>query len=104
MRIEHTVALGHDHTYITSNYNITTTPELEWGFVIDREKNPCPMHQMKHGRRIPDLLELQHLDISRRCKLTMDEIISVVLYSGPMVSYFDRRVFSFQAGSTSNAC
>jgi hypothetical protein len=96
--------LGHDQTYTTSNYKITTTPELEWGFVIDREKNPCPMHQMTHGRRIQDLQELQHLDISRRCKLTMDEIISVVLYSGPRVSCFDWLVFSFQAGSTSDAC
>ena len=40
---------------------------------------------MKHGRRIPHLYELEKLPQSIEAKLRRDEIILLVLYTGPMV-------------------
>lgn len=87
MKAEHTLAPGHDFKFTTPNYKINTSTALEWRYVVDGEE--VPPDQMLHGRQIPNVKDLH----DRFClKLVFDEIVSIVLYTGPMVSYFSRGI------------
>jgi hypothetical protein len=83
MRAEHCTKAGSAAPFTTLNYRVTTTPEREWAYVVDRD--PCPREDMDHGRRIPDIDELRKLHVARDARLSRFEIIAVVLYTGPMV-------------------
>ena len=110
MRLEHCVSYGHDIPFTTSNYHITTTPEKEWGIIVEGE---CPAQEdMGHGRTIldlalarhwaaPDDLVLSEMDDSASAALEermraaralvtdaglqRSEVAAVILYTGPMV-------------------
>ena len=82
MEAEHCSKAGCDTEFITSNYSITTTPQREWRFVVNRDTSGA---DMRHGRRVLDLEELSQLDTARTAKLCRVELIAVVLYTGPMV-------------------
>jgi hypothetical protein len=61
----------------------TTTCEVEWTIVSHCDESKA---DMRRGRRIPNIDELLELDVSKSANLTRDEVISLVLYTGPMVS------------------
>ncbi len=86
MKAEHCHREGCDYKFETSNHTeIKTHPSKEWEIVV--EKKPCPKEDMRCSRRIPNIDELLKLPLARRSNLTRHEVIAVVLYSGPMVSW-----------------
>ena len=83
MELEHCEKTGHDQVFETTNYKIETTPQREYEIVTGKE---APKEsEMKNGRRIPDLKELEKLPASIDAGLTPVEILMLVLYTGPMV-------------------
>ena len=97
-------AMKHEHaseeTFTTVNYKITTSPSKEWDLV-------CVHKQCEEiGREIPDykkLYEQKKCEIERsiglkdvreeekialkRMVLSEEEIIAIILYTGPMVRF-----------------
>jgi hypothetical protein len=72
------------HTpFLTSNYKITTTPAQEWKVTTEQDESLADMH---HHRRLPNIQELCQSDAATKACLTEVEVISIVLYTGPMVS------------------
>jgi hypothetical protein len=83
VQMEHCKKGGHDYNFETTNYKIKTTSEKEYKIVVGEETvNPA---DMMHSRRIPNLVELQGLEMSTKAGLIRIEIIMLVLYTGPMV-------------------
>ncbi len=86
MESEHTKKPGSDVEFTTSNYKITTTPRNEWEYVVKKKKVENDLH-LKFDRRIPDIEKLLKDDETvKGADLSEDEVISVVLFTGPMVS------------------
>ncbi len=81
--MEHCVKKGHNFEFVTSNYKIKTTSKKEYSLVLGEAK-PDP-EDMMHSRRIPNLAELQELEMSKSAGLLRIEVIMLVLYTGPMV-------------------
>ena len=65
------------------------SPKEEWQLVMEREGNG---DKWNGKRRIPDIKELMELESRKLAGLIKEEVIAIVLYSGPMV-----RPFSFQS-------
>ena len=83
MRLEHCAKYGHDRPFTTTNYHITTTPEKEWAIVVG---NPgAQPSDLSHGRRIRPLEELMQEDLVEEAELIEEEVVAVVLYTGPLV-------------------
>ena len=82
---EHCTRAGHDYAFTSTNYNITTTPEKEWGIVVKRDQ--APVSEMGHGRRIPDAKELVASPQALLAGLMLIEVLAVILYTGPMVKF-----------------
>jgi WD40 repeat protein len=85
MRQEHCERAGCDVQFTTGNYKITTTPSQEWQYIV--ESVPCP--NMGHERRIIPISELLQLDSSKAAKLCEEEVIAIVLYTGPMFQIYN---------------
>ena len=83
MTAEHTAKGMHDVSFTTSNYGVTTTPSAEWEHVAN---GTLPEDERRNGRRMPKVDDLMQLAQSVQCGLTRDEVVAVVLYTGPMVS------------------
>ena len=93
MELEHCHHKCADTEFTTPNYNITTTPKIEYGIVAWEEE--CPVQHMGHGRNIQSISKLRAnmrrinksraLQIVMEAKLSDEEIMAVVLYTGPMV-------------------
>jgi hypothetical protein len=71
-----------DQEFTTSNYNLRTTPALEWSYAVDGVRPPEA--QLSHGRKIRSIDELMQLDIVNAAGLQREEVICVSLYTGPM--------------------
>ena len=102
MEIEHCRRKNSNKNFTTSNYNIETTPETEWEFVVcprrDRDYPHTPRDKTKwkhgnqwageHGR---DMKVLQHfLDLKEVtvAGLGLDEVIGLRLYTGQVLVCF----------------
>jgi WD40 repeat protein len=85
MRQEHCERAGCDVQFTTGNYNITSTPRQEWQYVV--ENVPCP--DMRHKRRLVPISELLQLDICKTAKLCEEEVVAIVLYTGPMFQIYN---------------
>jgi WD40 repeat protein len=85
MRQEHCERAGCNVEFTTGNYTITTTPKLEWQYIV--ESVPCP--DMGHERRIIPISELLQLAISETAKLCEEEVIAIILYTGPMFQIYN---------------
>jgi WD40 repeat protein len=85
MRQEHCERAGCDVQFTTGNYKITTTPREEWQYIV--ENVPCP--DMRHDRRLVPISELLQLDSSKIANLCEEEIIAIVLYTGPMFQIYN---------------
>ena len=83
MELEHCSKYGCDIEFTTSNYKITTTPKLEWNITVNH--HPCPEENIVHGRKIRKLSEVMEVSLVLKAKLIEEEVISIVLYTGPMV-------------------
>ncbi len=81
---------GHDYVFETSNYKIKTTPCSEWLYVVGDDKldrKPCP--DMGHERRIVPIKELMERPLAKKAGLLEEEMIAVVLYTGPMFAVYN---------------
>lgn len=91
---EHCVLYGCDISFVTSNYKVTTTPKFEWTLIVKGQSEIVTLKKtqqlyekmevnMEHERRIPIISELL---TDPKCKvLRKEEVIAVVMYTGPMV-------------------
>jgi ankyrin repeat protein len=92
MMREHCERAGCNTEFTTNNYKITTTPKKEWLYVAGDENGQrvaCPSQFMAHGRTILALDELKQLDLAIRAKLNDEEILALVLYTGPMFQVYN---------------
>jgi ankyrin repeat protein len=85
MCAEHTIREGCAYTFTTGNYQITTQPFKEWSYVVcDDSGHRAECADMSHGREITPIDELMKRPLACQAKLTEEEMIAVVLYTGPM--------------------
>jgi hypothetical protein len=85
MELEHTsTKYGCETEFTTPNYRLTTSPKREWRLVVRRDILPSEA-DMSHYRTIPDIDELLRGKDAVRAKLLREEMIAMVLYTGPMV-------------------
>ncbi len=85
MKAEHCFKAGFDLEFTTPNYHFVTTAVREWMIVVERAA--CQPQNMGHGRVIKDLEECCKLG-QKQGNLRREEVIAVVLYTGPMVIDF----------------
>ena len=96
MCAEHTTQSGYNFTFTTGNYKITTTPSKEWQYVIgvDEKGQTVRCNDRSHGREIKPIDELMKKPLAIKAKLTVEEMIAVVLYTGvfdyhyPLVTHY----------------
>jgi hypothetical protein len=84
MKAEHCSKAGFDLEFTTPNYQFVTTASQEWRIIVERAA--CQPQNMGHGRVIKDLDECYQLGQTQG-NLTQEEVIAVVLYTGPMVIF-----------------
>jgi ankyrin repeat protein len=85
MRQEHCERAGCDVQFTTGNYKITTTPRQEWQYIVGNV--PCP--DMGHKRCLVPISELLQLDSCKTANLCEEEVIAIVLYTGPMFQIYN---------------
>ena len=86
MEAEHASKFGCDRPFTTTNYGITTCPAREWAVVtVHGAATTAAVADMRHGRRVPDVAALLQGATARAAGLAEYEVVSVVLYTGPMV-------------------
>jgi WD40 repeat protein len=85
MRLEHCERAGCDKEFKSSNYGIVTSPKSEWSYVVDNIA--CP--DMGHQRRLVSIKDLMQKHVCKHAKLCEEEVIAVVLYSGPMFQVYN---------------
>ena len=83
MQAEHCLKAGHDFSFTTGNYHITTTPAREWKIVVERAE--CPPSDLSYGRVLRDVDECMKDDLVKQASIVREEVIAVVMYTGPMV-------------------
>ena len=81
MKLEHCSKFGADVEFTTSNYKITTTPKTEWLITVERSETK----NIAQGRKIQHLSILMTQAVVEQAQLIEEEVISIVLYTGPMV-------------------
>jgi ankyrin repeat protein len=87
MEAEHTLMAGCDMMFTTRNYGITTTAKAEWGVVV--RGNTPPSEHMLHGRIIAAVNERMECAQARKAGLRMEEVIAIILYTGPMYMIYN---------------
>ena len=74
--------------FTTSNYTeIESYPKQEWDIII--KGAACPDYGMQFNRRIPVISELCELPLAKNADLKREEVIAIVMYTGPMVCRHD---------------
>ena len=82
MQAEHCDSKDSLMEFTTLNYGITTCPSNEWKVTLTCDES---LADMRHGRRLPDIEQLMQSKYVQEAKLEKCEVVSLVLYSGPMV-------------------
>ena len=84
MQVEHCEKYGAEISFCTPNYKINTWPKQEWSITVDQAE--CPQENRLHGRVIRPIDDCMNEDLVWLAKLIREEVIALVLYTGPMVS------------------
>ena len=87
MTAEHCASFDSDQPFTTSNYKVTTTPRREWLLVVNCDDSQA---DMRHGRRLQRIDDIMLRPDVQAWGVSREEIVAVVLYTGPMVSRFWR--------------
>ncbi len=73
-----------EEEFTTDNYGLRTCPAEEWRTVIE-----CDKSKEDHNRKVPNVDKLMHAEAQRNDarmpQLITEEIIAIVMYTGPMV-------------------
>jgi ankyrin repeat protein len=90
MFAEHMTRGGNDHPFEASNYQLKTQMRNEWLYVAGDNPNlkgsrlECPASEMVQGKRnIKPIDELMECPLAKKAGLSREEIIAIVLYTGP---------------------
>lgn len=86
MRAEHMTRGGHNFTFITRNYELTTQACREWLYVVGDENGnriEPPASSMGSGRVIHSIDMLLQKPLAQAAKLIREEMIAIVMYTGP---------------------
>jgi ankyrin repeat protein len=100
MRAEHMTKGGHDYVFVTGNYKLRTQADLEWLYVAGDENGTRvepPSSDMDHGRIILPIDELLRKPLAVAAKLTREEIIAIVMYTGPAFVLYNAVLRRFPA-------
>jgi hypothetical protein len=84
MKLEHCRPDVGSWEFTTTNYAVTTTPRKEWELVVSGTVKP-DQESFRNGRQIPSIDNLQQLNLTTTAGLRREEVIAVVLYTGPLV-------------------
>ncbi|KAJ1492128.1 ankyrin repeat-containing domain protein [Baffinella frigidus] len=86
MKREHSMRGDSKVTFSPGNYDTTTTPEAEWRVVTDPEEGK----RVSVGKRVVQALaELRQDSMVQEAGLLDEEILALVLYTGPMFSKYN---------------
>lgn len=83
MEAEHTRRPNSEFKFKPGNYDTETTPAGEWKAVTDRDEG-IKVSGGPFGREIPDYKELTKIRVAKEAGLTEEEVIGLILYTGPM--------------------
>lgn len=83
MKTEHCSGGGSKRYFVTGNYKIRTCPADEWAITVCYEIH---LADRGHSRRLVTIEQCMEEEIVKLAKLQRCEVISTVLYTGPMVS------------------
>jgi ankyrin repeat protein len=86
MHAEHMTRCGHDFVFVTGNYKLRTKVSQEWLYVVGDESGrriDPSASDMGHDRVIKPIEELLQKPLAKSAKLTREEMIAIVLYTGP---------------------
>ena len=100
MRAEHMTRGGSDYMFVTGNYKLSTQARKEWLYVAGDEngkREEPPASDMGHGRVIRRIEELLQKPLAKAAKLTREEMIAIVLYSGPAFVLYNAVLRQFPA-------
>ncbi|KAK3273740.1 hypothetical protein CYMTET_18034 [Cymbomonas tetramitiformis] len=100
MRREHVACADSVTEFTTGNYGITTTPKLEWEFVVTPQpawQYPCETVHARHPRQMAPLdsfLKVMEtintqLEAAGHATLLREEVIALRLYTGPMFAKYN---------------
>ncbi|KAK3271242.1 hypothetical protein CYMTET_20401 [Cymbomonas tetramitiformis] len=100
MRREHFACADSVTEFTTGNYGITTTPKLEWEFVVNPQPGrqyPCETVHAQHPRRMAPLdnflkvMETINAELAAAGHTTLlrEEVIALRLYTGPMFAKYN---------------
>ncbi len=94
MEAEHCLGEESTNRFTTRNYGIETTPYNEWNIIVNGKHD---LADKRCGRKDRDINELMQSKPAVDAKLRREEIIAIVMYTGPM---FERYNYALrQAGS-----
>jgi hypothetical protein len=82
MKAEHCSKGGCKVLFANHESEAKTCPANEWAVTVDGDHSKA---NMRRGRRLPNIQDLMEHSTSKDAMLTRPEVISVVLYTGPMV-------------------
>jgi hypothetical protein len=100
MRTEHMTKGGHDYVFVTGNYKLRTQADLEWLYVAGDENGTRvepPSSDMDHGRIIQPIDKLLQKPLALAAKLTREEMIAIVMYTGPAFVLYNAVLRRFPA-------
>ena len=84
--MEHLTRGGSDFVFVSGNYKLQTKACDEWLYVVGDENGRRlmpPASVMEHGRVIHPIDELLLKPLAIEAKLTREEMIAIVMYTGP---------------------
>ncbi len=84
MEAEHCRREGCNYEFESSNYKIKTCPAKEWDITVNGNFGAA---DQRFDRKLEKIEKLMKKNIVKSAGLEQCEVISVVLYTGPMVRY-----------------
>eukprot|EP00960_Hanusia_phi_P043933 756354-Hanusia_phi.AAC.2 len=102
MEEEHCDRNDSDETFTPPNYSTPTTPKLEWHAVTDptERKRLSPPEGKRRIKAIDDLMKDERVKMAR---LRREEVVALVLYTGPMYVKFNKILRAAKKGEKGGA-
>jgi hypothetical protein len=99
MRREHCERSNALETFITTNYKVSTCPQVEWELVVSPKPHSVYPHTTKdasgHSREVRELTSFRDLETVKEAKLRTEEVIAIRLYTGPMFNLYNAKLRGF---------